>query len=130
MKKTLEELKAMSKQEFVEYMNDNMEEYSGCATGNCGKINDVWFDVYFDNRDSVVYALEHRKEKWNDEHLRAYNINTIEDFDELDKEQQSELTDVLYNGNDTEIDAYYMGEQKEDIIKQLQDNGYEDEEEE
>ena len=127
---TISELKKMSTEEFVEYMNENMEEYSGCATGNCGKINGVWFDVYFENRDSVVYALKHRKENWNDEHLKEYNIKTIEDFDELDEESQSRLTEILYNGNDSEIDAYYMAEQKDEIIKQLEDNGYDDEDEE
>ena len=129
MKKTLEELKQMNKQEFVKYMNENMNLYEGSEEGNYGELNGVGFYVYFDNRYIVEYALENRQEKWNDKHLKEYNIKTIEDFDELDEEYKSELTEVLYNGNDKEIDGYYMEEQKDDIIKQLERGGYDDEDE-
>lgn len=129
MKKTLEELKAMSKNEFVEYMNENMNLYEGCEEGNYGELNGVGFYVYIDDTKILEYALEHKNDEWNKKKLEAWNIEQVEDIENLEDEERELLLQDLYDGNDREIDAYYMSEQKEDIIKQLQDNGYEDEEE-
>lgn len=122
--KTLEELKAMSKQEFVKYMNENMTLYEGCVEGNWGQINNVGFYVYIDDTKILEYALEHKSDEWNKKKLEAWNIEKVEDIENLEDEERELLLQDLYDGNDREIDDYYMAEQKEDIIMQLEDNGY------
>lgn len=102
----IEKLENMNKTEFASYIDDNTKNMINTEGGLYGELHGIPFECMFNTEDLVEYLnLEDR-------------YNEIQDEDEKD-DFMEELIEQ-YQLNEDEIDKYFIGEKKEEIIEELQ----------
>lgn len=121
--KKIEDLRNTNKQDFINYMRDNIVVNEYCDVGYYLRINGTSFNVYLTNGIIVEFSLVFQNE-YNKNLLNKYNVKSIEDYNKLNEKDAHELVFNLYNHNAALIEDYCIGEQQEDIIEQLAFNGY------
>lgn len=105
-KELIEKLENMDKTEFASYIYDNVEQMENTEDGLFGKLFEIPFECMFSTKDLIEYLnLEDRYNKIKD------NDEKYDFMEELSKQ---------YQLNDDEIDKYFIGERKEEIIEELE----------
>lgn len=102
----IEKLDNMDKTEFASYIYDNVEQMENTEDGLYGELFEIPFECIFSTKDLIEYLnLEDRYNKIKD------NDEKYDFMEELSKQ---------YQLNDDEIDKYFIGERKEEIIEELE----------
>ena len=117
--KSLKEIKAMSNKDYINYMVENSNFFHN-ADELVGNIEGINYYTYFTDDDMIKFMLLNHEEK-----LKRFNIKSMEDIYNLSEQKRSDIADYLYDEDCEMIANYFMIKQKENILQQLKQGGYE-----
>ena len=102
----IEKLENMNRTEFASYIDDNTKNMINTEDGLYGELFNIPFECMFNTEDLIEYL--NLEDKYNE----------IQENDE--KDDFMEELSKQYQLNEDEIDKYFIGEKKEEIIEELQ----------